>query len=189
MSKFVIAGLGNPGKEYKFTRHNIGFALVEYLAEKNSIQKFYIWKDFVEYALTEISGYEVYLVKPIRYMNNSGEALKPFCSFNNISVENILVCYDDVALPFGKIRIRKKGSDGGHNGMKSIINNFGTQEIKRLRIGIKNEENFMELKDFVLSKFSEQELKIIPSILKNCEMAITEILKNGIDSAMNKFNL
>lgn len=189
MKNFVIVGLGNPGDEYRWTRHNAGFIFIDYFFKKQSLPEFCLWKDRVAYTCGAISDFKIYLVKPVMYMNRSGEALKSFFSFKNILPSDMIVCYDDIALPFGKIRIRKKGSHGGHNGMKSIIKNFATDEIKRMRIGINDENNKKDIKDFVLSNFSKTEQENLPSIMELCNKAMNEIIENGIDCAMNKFNL
>jgi len=190
MKTFIIAGLGNPGEKYKNTRHNIGFILIDYLAsELLSYNKFHIWKGQVEYISGEFGGNKIYLLKPLLYMNLSGVPLKGFLNFHNLDIKNLVICFDDVSIEFGKIKIRKKGSDGGHNGLKSVINVFGTENIKRIRIGIGPKKENIDLADFVLSEFSAKEKENLPSIIEKCKNAIIEIVENDIDIAMNKFNL
>ena len=184
---YLIVGLGNPEEEYSGTRHNMGFDTINKICEKTNIQ--IIKKKFNGlYEKGTIEGKEVILVKPQTYMNLSGVCVREFANFYKISPENILIIYDDMDIKKGEIKIRKKGNAGSHNGMKSIVENLGTIEFPRIRIGIgKPLENEDKIK-FVIGKISnktKEELQV--GVEKACE-AVEEILKNGVDTAMNKFN-
>ncbi len=178
-------GLGNPGRAYTLTRHNLGFLVVDRMADKLGISyaagKGKWWE-----ATEKIDGKTIFLMKPTTYMNNSGEALVDFINVKNLETEDILVVFDDADLPLGKIRIRTKGSSGGHKGLESIIYQLGTENFSRLRIGIGKEGN--NLVDWVLSPFKKEEWKIIDeSIEKSCE-AILIWVKDGVQKAMDIFN-
>ena len=183
---YIIAGLGNPGKEYTSSRHNSGYMAVEYLAEKLDIKLNKLKFNSV-YGDTSINGEKVMLVKPVTYMNRSGIAIMEIVKFYKIPTENLIVIYDDIDIPLGTLRIRPNGSAGTHNGMKSIVEGIGS-EFPRIRIGIgKNEE--MDLADYVLQKFSLSEKDIVAPIIEKAAESAVEIIKNGIDSAMQKFNI
>ncbi|HBC29667.1 MAG TPA: aminoacyl-tRNA hydrolase [Clostridiales bacterium] len=183
---YIIAGLGNPGKEYTSSRHNSGYMAVEYLAEKLDIKLNKLKFNSV-YGDTSINGEKVMLVKPVTYMNRSGIAIMEIVKFYKIPTENLIVIYDDIDIPLGTLRIRPCGSAGTHNGMKSIVEGIGS-EFPRIRIGIgKNEE--MDLADYVLQKFSLSEKDIVAPIIEKAAESAVEIIKNGIDSAMQKFNI
>ncbi|MDD4088093.1 MAG: aminoacyl-tRNA hydrolase [Tissierellia bacterium] len=183
---YIIAGLGNPGKEYTSSRHNSGYMAVEYLAEKLDIKLNKLKFNSV-YGDTSINGEKVMLVKPVTYMNRSGIAITEIVKFYKIPTENLIVIYDDIDIPLGTLRIRPCGSAGTHNGMKSIVEGIGS-EFPRIRIGIgKNEE--MDLADYVLQKFSLSEKDIVAPIIEKAAESAVEIIKNGIDSAMQKFNI
>jgi len=184
---YLIVGLGNPEEEYKGTRHNMGFDTINKIAEKYNIK---IVKNKFNglYEKCNIEGQEVVLLKPQTFMNLSGTCVREFANFYKIEPENILIIYDDMDIDSSIIKIRKKGHAGSHNGMKSVVENLGTIEFPRIRIGIgKPMENEDKIK-FVIGKLSnktKEELQI--GVTKACE-AVTEILKNGIDTAMNKYN-
>ena len=183
---YIIAGLGNPGKEYTSSRHNSGYMALEYLAEKLSVKLNKLKFNSV-YGDTSINGEKVMLVKPVTYMNRSGIAIMEIVKFYKIPTENLIVIYDDIDIPLGTLRIRPCGSAGTHNGMKSIVEGIGS-EFPRIRIGIgKNEE--MDLADYVLQKFSLSEKDIVAPIIEKAAESAVEIIKNGIDSAMQKFNI
>jgi len=178
---YILVGLGNPGKEYEKTRHNIGFMALDFVAEKLGIeinsQKF---KSL--YAFGTFEGKKVILLKPQTFMNLSGQAILPFMSFYKVPLQNVILIYDDISLPVGKMRIRKQGSHGGHNGVKNIITLSGSQNFPRIKIGVGNKPNEnWDLADWVLSKFSSEELNLIND-------ALSLIVKENIDEAMNKFN-
>jgi PTH1 family peptidyl-tRNA hydrolase len=183
---YIIAGLGNPGKEYASSRHNAGYMAVEYLAKKLNTKLNKLKFNSV-YGDTSINGEKVMLVKPVTYMNKSGIAIAEIVKFYKISTSRLIVIYDDIDIPLGVLRIRPSGSAGTHNGMKSIVESVGS-EFPRIRIGIgRNEE--MDLADFVLQKFSRNEKDIVTPIIEKAAEAAVEIIENGIDSAMQKFNM
>lgn len=183
----MIVGLGNPGIEYEGSRHNVGFAVIDALCEKHNAKcermKF---KSYIGEA--NIGGERVLLQKPLTYMNNSGEAVAACSKFYKIPVENILVIYDDISLEPGTIRIRRKGSAGGHNGLKDIIAYKG-EDFPRIKIGIgaKPHPDY-ELKDWVLGKFSGEDKEKALIAVGNAVRAVGELLSRGIDSAMNKYS-
>jgi len=183
---FIITGLGNPGHEYENTRHNAGFMVVDELAKKYGIlmtkRKF---KSLVGEG--EILGVKVLLQKPQTYMNLSGTAVQEAVSFYKLPLSRLVVVYDDLDLPLGKIRLRLKGSAGGHRGMGSIISCLGSEEIPRLKIGIGRPE-FGDVKDYVLQPFTGAEREILEPTLKLAAEAITVALTEGFNKAMNDFN-
>jgi PTH1 family peptidyl-tRNA hydrolase len=179
----LIAGLGNPGDKYERTRHNVGFRAVEKLLEISRPQNERLTSQALLYE-TERFGL---ICKPLTYMNRSGKALRDLSMELAIQPGEILVVYDDFALELGLLRIRQRGSAGGHNGLQSIIDFFGTTEIPRIRLGIKTEE-MEEWVDFVLGKFKRSEEKIVEEMMDLCTEAVELILTNGITAAMNRFN-
>ncbi len=184
----LFVGLGNPGKKYENTRHNVGFKVIDKLAELHNI-KINLKGFQSEYFKGQILDKQVILLKPITYMNLSGVAVSSVVSMYKIPIENIFIIYDDMDLPVGKLRIRLKGSAGGHNGMKSIIESLGNnQDIPRLRIGIGRSQNDNQI-DYVLSQFSKENEKIIDStIMKACK-SIEELIKTeDIIKVMNEYN-
>ncbi len=184
---FLIIGLGNPGGKYAGTRHNIGFDAVTALADAYHIDL----KNKECKGLTgtgAIAGMKVKLVQPQTFMNNSGECVRALMDFYKVSAEDILVICDEVSLPTGKLRIRGKGSAGGHNGMKSIISHIGTSDFARLRIGVGEKPEGWELADHVLAHFPKEEEPTVREALKRATEAVTCILDEGVESAMNRFN-
>ena len=185
---YLIAGLGNPGTKFEMTRHNIGFHTIDYIADKTGI-KVKKLKYKALFGEGEINGEKVLLVKPQTYMNLSGESLIDFVRFYKIPVSNVIVISDDIALPTGRIRIRQKGSAGGHNGLKSIIYMLGSDEFCRVRIGVgAPEDERYELKDFVLGRFTKDEIPVLERSITNAALAVEEIIANNAQCAMNKFN-
>lgn len=183
----VIAGLGNPEKDYKGTRHNVGFEAVNKFAYDHNID---INRAKFRAHLGEghFKGEKILLVKPQTYMNLSGESVRDVLSFYKLSPENLIVLFDDTDLDVGEIRIRKGGTSGGQKGMKSIIYQLETDEITRIRIGIGQKPKEMDLAAFVLSRFHGNDMeKIIEGITKATD-ALEIILKEGVDAAMNKYN-
>ncbi len=184
----MIVGLGNPGKEYAFTRHNTGFLALDYISDKCSVRinrsKF---KALVGEAV--FGERRVLLVQPQTFMNNSGEAVAEAASFYKIPPENIIVIFDDISLPVGRMRIRKSGSAGGHNGIKSIISHLGSDAFPRIKIGIGEKPHpETELADWVLSTFTKEEQKVLFEKFGNAYEAASLMLSGKTDEAMNKFN-
>ncbi len=185
-SSYIICGLGNPGREYQFTRHNLGFLVLDSLV-KDFNEKFKNYQ-FYESAKISFENKEVYLVKPLTYMNYSGVGLKEFLKNTSAYDLNKFLCVlDDINLPFGRIKIKEKGSDGGHRGLASIIYYLETNEIPRLRIGI-GKPIGMSATDYVLSEFNNEEKEKLPEIIQLAKKAILVFISEGIKSAMNKFN-
>jgi len=184
---WLIVGLGNPGREYEKTRHNLGFMLVDLLADQSRSQvKREECRSLVGRA--EIENQKVELAKPQTYMNLSGEAVKCLILKDDRSVEKLVVISDDLALPFGTIRIRPKGTHGGHNGLRSIIECLGTQDFIRLRIGIQPEHPLENTKNYVLSNFSAAEFETVEKVLQDSANAIRAVVTDGVEKAMAKFN-
>ena len=183
---YVIAGLGNPGKQYENTKHNIGFMAIDYLADKHGIDINKI-KFKGLYGEGKIAGEKVILLKPQTYMNLSGESIREIMNFYKLPPENLFVIYDDVDLEMGKIRIRKKGSAGSHNGMKSIIYQLANHDFPRFRVGIDGERKG-DLARYVLGGFSKDNVELIEKAIVNVAEAIEYALKFDIDSAMNIYN-
>jgi PTH1 family peptidyl-tRNA hydrolase len=184
----LVAGLGNPESRYTGTRHNIGFEAVEKIAEFFQ-EGFSAAKGKYHAAKIRHGKEQVILIKPMTYMNLSGHAVVAAMNFYKIDISDILVICDDLNLPSGSIRLRSKGSAGGQNGLKHIIECLGSQEFARLRIGIKpHEQPLSSFSSFVLGKFSEEERKIMESVLPVCRDAALDFVQNGIGHAMNTYN-
>ena len=182
---FLIVGLGNPGKEYDGTRHNIGFAAVDYIADKYNIELNRIKFKGV-FGEGFINGKKVILLKPTTYMNLSGESIREVINFYKISNEEVIVIYDDISLEVGRLRIREKGSHGGHNGIKSIIANLGTDVFPRVKIGVGGPKG--DLVSHVLGKFSNSEIEVLRESIMATSEAVATILSRDTKEAMNKFN-
>lgn len=182
---FLIVGLGNPGKEYDGTRHNIGFAAIDYIADKYNIELNRVKFKGV-FGEGFIDNKKVILLKPTTYMNLSGESIREVINFYKISNEEIIVLYDDISLEVGRLRIREKGSHGGHNGIKSIIDNLGTDVFPRVKIGVGAPKG--NLVSHVLGKFDNEEVEILKETIKASSEATSIIIKSDIKSAMNKLN-
>ncbi|NUM80863.1 aminoacyl-tRNA hydrolase [bacterium] len=184
----LIAGLGNPGNRYSHTRHNAGFMVIDALAEnwKCSLRA---GKGDYEYAEHTAGDERILLLKPTTYMNNSGLAIREIVKFYKIPLRDSLIICDDAALPLGKIRLRPSGSDGGQNGLKSVIYHLNSDQFPRLRIGI-GTANLpeMSLADFVLSRFSKEEEPVLSKVVKTAAQAAMEFTQNGIVQAMNTYN-
>tara|TARA_B100001029_G_scaffold142562_1_gene122182 strand:+ start:351 stop:962 length:612 start_codon:yes stop_codon:yes gene_type:complete len=184
--KFLVVGLGNIGSKYKMTRHNIGFEIIDYLSNKEKLS-FETFK-LAEKTTLQKKGKKIVLIKPNTYMNLSGKSVKYWMNKEKIPIENLLVITDDLNLPFGKLRIRSKGSSGGHNGLKNIEEILGSQNYSRLRFGINNKEKNKNKVDFVLNNWNEIEYKCLEDYLnESCEIILSFIF-NGIQNTMNKFN-
>ena len=184
---YLIVGLGNPEEEYSRTRHNMGFDVINKLAEKHNIK---IEKNKFEslYGNGIIEGVKVILVKPQTYMNNSGEAVKPFADFYKIEPQNIIIIYDDIDILTGITKIRLKGGPGTHNGMKSVVHELGTTEFPRIRVGTGNGEKIQDLISYVIGKVSKEEYEKLEEGVNKGVVAVEEILKIGIEKAMSKLN-
>ena len=179
----LIVGLGNPGKEYENTRHNIGFMCVDNYVDNSN------WKEKFNALYTEINieGEKVLFVKPLTYMNLSGLSVRSFVDYFKIEISDILIIQDDLDLAAGDIRLKVNSSAGGHNGIKSIINELNTDAFPRLKIGIANNKNY-DTKDYVLGKFSKEEESLIKDTVSLSKDIIDYFLKNGIEKSMNKYN-
>jgi PTH1 family peptidyl-tRNA hydrolase len=178
----IVFGLGNPGRLYQKTRHNVGFMVVSRLARRMGLK---FDKKFCSSRVAEGEG--IVLAKPYTYVNLSGKAAKALLQRFSLSPEELLVVCDDVALPLGRIRIRRKGSDGGHNGLRSIIKELGTENFPRLRVGI-GREGIKDLVGYVLGEFEREEMEILEKVLEVAVDAVECIIKEGIEEAMNKYN-
>lgn len=183
----LIVGLGNPGREYENTRHNIGFMLVDNFAEKNNM-KFDKEKFNAEYAMGYVNGEKYLLIKPLTYMNLSGEAVRKFYDYFDLEIEDILVIYDDLDTKTANFRLRGKGSSGGHNGIKSIIAHLSTDKFNRLKIGIDRPKNGMKVSDYVLGRFSKEEMEEMYKIYSKTNDCIEDFSKLSFVDLMNKFN-
>lgn len=184
---YCIVGLGNPGLKYENTRHNAGFLTIDYLANKYGTDvKKSKFKSL--YGQGVISGQKVMLVKPQTYMNNSGEAVREIKNFYKFDIDKLIVIYDDIDIEFGTIRIRKKGSAGTHNGMKSIIYQIQDDKFPRIKIAVGKKPEYMDLANFVLSGFTEKEAEVIREEIKLAADSIETMIETGIDMSMNKFN-
>ena len=186
--EYLIAGLGNPGIEYEHTRHNAGFLGLDALCEKTGA-KLTRHKFEAVFGDTEIAGKRVILAKPQTFMNNSGRAVAAISKFYKIPADRIIIMFDDISLPVGNIRIRRKGSAGGHNGIKDIIELMGTEDIKRIKIGVGERDNpNFDLKDWVLGKMPKEQSDKFKTAFSLAADAAVEIISHGIDSAMNKYS-
>ncbi len=184
---YLIVGLGNPEEEYANTRHNMGFNVINKIAEKYNID---MTKEKFQgiYGSGQIEGEKVVLLKPQTYMNLSGNSIREFINFYKIPLENLIVIYDDVDIEPGLIRIRKQGNAGTHNGMKSVVHELGTTSFARIRVGIGKPKYQNDMINHVLQKMTEDEKKTTNKGIELAYMAVVETLKNNIDIAMNKYN-
>ncbi|MGQ9570303.1 MAG: aminoacyl-tRNA hydrolase [Thermodesulfovibrionales bacterium] len=182
---WAIIGLGNPGRRYSRTRHNIGFMIIEKVAKKYDI----VLEQKNRYGKGRgcIGGHDVILIKPLLYMNRSGEVVKEVLDKFNIPLYRLLVIYDDLDMDIGKVRIRSKGSSGGHKGVESIIQSISSKDFLRLKIGIGRDKD-IEPEDYVLDRFKREEVPVIKKAIEKASEALTSILTEGVEKAMNKFN-
>ena len=183
----LIVGLGNPGKEYDKTRHNIGFNMLDIIADKynllfNENKKFNALE-----VIFNIMNEKIILIKPLTFMNLSGDCVVKYVNYYNININDILVIHDDLDMELGKIRIVYDSSSGGHNGIKSIINNLDSQKFTRLKIGIAHNKN-IDTKDYVLGKFSNEDLQTYDNIFKISVDIINDFIKSDFDKVMSKYN-
>lgn len=184
---FMIAGLGNPGKEYDRTRHNAGFSVIDVLAGQYGIEV----RERKHRALCGkgiIEGEKVILIKPQTFMNLSGESIRPAMNFYKLEAHEIIVIYDDISLAPGQLRIRQKGSAGGHNGIKNIIAHLGTQEFSRIKVGVGAKPEEMDLAAYVTSRFSQGEQKLMEEAFRDAAAAAVAMMTEGTERAMNMFN-
>lgn len=184
---YLIAGLGNPSKTYEGTRHNIGFTMIDAIGKKFDIDVT-TKKHKALVGRGVIDGQRVILAKPQTYMNLSGESIREIADFYKIGPENIIIIYDDISLEVGQLRIRKKGSAGGHNGIKNIISHLGTQEFPRIKVGIGNKPEGWDLADYVLSKYSKAEQEALEEAADGVVGAVKLMLADDIEAAMNRYN-
>ena len=184
---YLIAGLGNPTREYEKTRHNVGFEAIDILADKAGTtvtEK----KHKALYGKGYIGGQKVILAKPQTYMNLSGESIREIADFYKIEPENIIILCDDINLSEGQLRIRLKGSAGGHNGLKNIISHLGTQEFPRIRIGVGEKPRGMDLADYVLGRFPKEQQAVMEEAYRDAAEAACMMIEDGADAAMNPYN-
>ena len=184
---YLIAGLGNPTREYEKTRHNVGFEAIDILADKAGTtvtEK----KHKALYGKGYIGGQKVILAKPQTYMNLSGESIREIADFYKIEPENIIILCDDINLAEGQLRIRLKGSAGGHNGLKNIISHLGTQEFPRIRIGVGEKPRGMDLADYVLGRFPKEQQAVMEEAYRDAAEAACMMIEDGADAAMNHYN-
>lgn len=182
---WLIAGLGNPGSRYEKTRHNVGFLALEEIAGRQHIE--FSEKEEYKIAKGSMGDEKIVLLEPLTFMNRSGFAVRKIMLKLNISAEKIIVIHDDLDLETGSLKIRKKGSSGGHKGIESIIQNIGTQEFIRVKIGI-GRDLFVPTDKYVLSKFAKDELTLISEALEKAAESVQAIITQGVESAMNRFN-
>ncbi|MCD6440273.1 MAG: aminoacyl-tRNA hydrolase [Candidatus Marinimicrobia bacterium] len=183
----VIMGLGNPGEQYEKTRHNFGFMVVDRLADKKQLSfclsgKPYVWSE------TDIVSVGVCLCKPLTYMNNSGVAARDILHSYNLTPEDLLVIYDDIDLPLGKVRLRKRGSSGGHRGIQSIIDQLESREFPRLRLGIGPQDEGVAAEDYVLDNFRKAEIPIAKNVIETAAKVAEDFLSCDIEHVMNRYN-
>ena len=185
--EYIVVGLGNPDRKYENTRHNAGFITVDTLADKMDIRL-----DRIKYKslcnTCTIADKKVLLMKPSTYMNNSGQAVVEAMNFFKVPPENVIVIFDDISLDVGKMRIRRKGSDGGHNGIKNIIYLSGSDQFPRIKMGVGNKPEKWDLADWVLSNFTESERKLLDETAQKACDAVEKIISGNIDKAMNLYN-
>jgi PTH1 family peptidyl-tRNA hydrolase len=185
----MVVGLGNPGRKYERTRHNVGFEVVDELARRLSGRFRKGWLATAETAKVQTdSGQELLLVKPQTFMNLSGKAVAPLARKRGLDPSDVIVAVDDAELPAGKLRIRARGSAGGHNGLKSLIQDLGSEEFMRVRVGVGRKELGGDLAEHVLSPFSREDRRLIDEAVTRAADAVLCILHEGVDAAMNKFN-
>jgi PTH1 family peptidyl-tRNA hydrolase len=213
----LIVGLGNPGERYKNTRHNLGYRVVDFLSNRfgrfdpstllgtvslsnrsltasklttrRDKKEFKPGKGEFLFCENELRGEKIYLVKPLTFMNSSGVAVAEAIDNFNLGIENLLVVCDDVALPLGKIRIREKGTDGGHKGLRSIIYQLNSMDFARLRMGIGDTSDDVDLEEFVLEDFKPEEKEKVDQMIEKAALAVENVVINGIEDSMNRFNV
>lgn len=186
---YLIAGLGNPGKQYEATRHNMGFDVIDKLVEEFNVPQAGV-KFNAMYGKGRIGGEPVILMKPLSYMNLSGGPIRDMANYFKIDPETeLIVIYDDIDTEPGQLRVRKKGSAGGHNGIKSIIQQLGTQNFMRVRVGVGAKPKDWDLADYVLGRFDRDDRQLVEDAQDRACEAVEMILSDSVDAAMNKFNV
>ena len=184
----LVVGLGNPGRDYERTRHNVGFEVVDELARRADVSFRKGWLASAQTARINLAGQEVLLVKPLTFMNLSGQAVRPLLKKRGGTVADLLVVVDDVDLELGRLRIRPKGGAGGHNGLKSVIQELGSDEFARLRVGIGSQTEGRDMVDHVLSRFGAAEWAVMKTAVGCAADAVAAVVRDGVDRAMNDFN-
>ena len=185
---YIIVGLGNPGEKYDNTRHNCGFLTIDALAKKHNLD-FQESKQKALVAKGVINGEKVILAKPLTFMNLSGESVRALTDYYKVDYESeVIIVYDDISLPVGNLRIRKKGSAGGHNGIKSIISHLGSDNFIRIKVGVGEKPKGYDLADYVLGHFSSEEQVMMQEAFNKGAEAVETIMESGPDKAMNKYN-
>ena len=182
----LIVGLGNPGFWYRRTRHNVGFMLLDRLAERSGVK--FGSRGYSLVCEVTLADEEVLLAKPQTYMNLSGQAVRDLVQLHGFNLSECVIAYDEVALPLGKIRVRASGSSGGHKGVQSVIDRLGTQEIARLRIGIAGDEEIDDLSEYVLGKFRRKEHALLDETLERCVSVVDAWISEGVQQTMARFN-
>ena len=186
-TSFLLIGFGNPGREYKDTRHNIGFMLIDRVVVRLNARGMKLQAKAIVMS-TLYEERKIILAKPQTYMNLSGQSVQGLLHFYKIPIENLLIAHDDLDIPFGTIRIRPGGGPGGQRGMSDTIERLGTKEFPRLRLGIGRPPGRMDPKDYVLQDFSKDDIKFLPEVLDRAADAALEFVMKGLNAAMNKFN-
>ena len=182
----IVVGLGNPGQEYGATRHNVGFMTVDYLAGQWGIGS---WRNKFDSQVAEYRATDtILLVKPQTYMNLSGHAVSAVVNWYKVQIENVIVVYDDLDLPVGRLRIRSQGGAGGHRGIESLLVQLGRDAFCRVRIGIGRPPQYMETADYVLGRFSQDEIPVVEPVIKRAAEAVKAIIDHGVVKAGNEFN-
>ena len=185
---YIIVGLGNPGTKYENTRHNMGFIAIDYLSREFNIPVTRLGFKSL-YGQGTVAGEKVILVKPQTFMNLSGQTVKEITDYYKVDHDKIIVIYDEISLPLGKLRIRPSGSDGGHNGMKNIIYLLQDNKFPRIRVGVGMPDNpNIDIADHVLGKLSSDEIKVLTETIKNAALGVKLIISEGVKNAMNKLN-
>lgn len=185
---YIVAGLGNPGKEYTFTRHNAGFLALDYILQKENISSGKA-KFHAACFEGELEGERILFMKPQTYMNESGIAIGEAAKFYNVPPERVIIIFDDISLAPGKIRLRRKGSHGGHNGIKSITSHLSSSDFPRIKLGVGSPPHpDYDMKDWVLGRFSKEDEKLLFDAFSRAHAALCEMIKEGIDTAMCHYN-
>ncbi len=184
----LIVGLGNPGKQYENTRHNIGFLVIDKLSEQLNIRLDQAKFKGI-FGMGNVEGEKILLLKPLTFMNLSGESIRAVMDYYQVQIEDLVVIYDDLDLPIGRIRLRQQGSAGGHNGIKSTIAHLSTQNFNRIRVGIDRPKNGMNVADYVLGRFTKDERLMMEDVIVKCSDACDQWLNRPFLQVMNEFNV